>query len=263
MKLIVADLDGTLILKQEITDQTKETIKRLKEKGFLFTIATGRHFHAAQAYVEMFNVNLPVICSNGAFIYDYHKKEILHQQLIDPSVVSIVMKYCDDVGVDFLVYTTQAIYATEQAKQKLMSRIGDVRVNVKKRSELDEITAQGVVKVLVIEDDESKRTILKKRLDHEPTIKYVQSQPSFLDIGHKLSEKGNALVRLAQYLHVSLADIFAIGDQENDISMIQNAGMGVAMGDGEASLLQVADYITKTFHEDGFSDAVKTLIFKE
>lgn len=260
MKLIVADLDGTLVLKQETTQQTKKTIHVLKEKGYLFTIATGRHYHAAQPFVEMFDVDLPVICSNGAFIYDYKKKEVLHQQLIEEKVVSWVMKACDEVGVDFLVYTTQAIYATERAKQKLMARLGDVKVHVKERNELDQITSQGVVKVLVIEDEEYKRNSLRMKLNQEPTIKYVQSQPAFLDIGHKLSEKGNALVILSNILHIDLQDILAIGDQENDISMIKHAGVGVAMGDGEPLLLDVADFITKSFHEEGFSYAIKHFI---
>lgn len=263
MKLIVADLDGTLVLKQETTEKTKTTIHALKEKGYLFTIATGRHYHAAQPFVEMFDVQLPVICSNGAFIYDYQKKEVLHQQLIDEDVVSRVMQRCDEVEVDFLVYTTQAIYATQRAKQKLMSRIGDVKVTVKERHELNLVTSQGVVKVLVIEDDENKRTLLKSKLDKESTIKYVQSQPAFLDIGHKLSEKGNALKILAQYLEIPIHEIFAIGDQENDISMIQHAGVGVAMGDGDEALLKVADFVTKSFHEEGFSFAIEHIIFNQ
>ncbi len=262
MKLIVADLDGTLVLKQLTTEKTKETIKTIKQKGFLFTVATGRHYHAAQSFIEMFDVDLPVICSNGAFIYDFKKKEILHQQLIEERVVSRIMKACDEVGVDFLVYTTQAIYATDRAKQKLMARIGDVRVQVKDRYELDHVTSEGVVKVLVIEDEDIKRMTLKKKLDSEPTVKYVQSQPSFLDIGHKLSEKGNALAILAKHLGIEQHEILAIGDQENDISMIKYAGIGVAMGDGEPTLLEVADFITTSFDDEGFSHAIETLIFK-
>ena len=61
-------------------------------------------------------------------------------------------------------------------------------------------------------------------------------------------------------MSVDIKDVLAIGDQENDISMIKYAGIGVAMGDGEESLLKVADFVTKPFHEEGFNFAVEQLI---
>ena len=88
----------------------------------------------------------------------------------------------------------------------------------------------------------------------------VYNQPTFLDIGHVLSTKGRALSLLAKHLCISLKDVIAIGDQENDISMIEAAGIGIAMGDGQEMLKKKADYITSPFHENGFTKAINDLL---
>jgi len=263
MKLIIADLDGTLVHQQKITDKTKETIKKLKDAGHMFTIATGRHMHATKEIARQLNVLYPVICTNGAFIYDFNKDVVIHEQTIDSATVLEVMTFCDNKEIDYLLYTTKGIIATNVSRQKLVQRIGTFEAVVVPLDEMNRHIQLGVIKILVIDDDIAHIKTLKNYLDDLTELHYVQSQPSFLDIGHYLSTKGNALKKLTQYLNINLEDVLAIGDQENDISMIEVAGIGVAMGNGQEALKKAADFITKTYDEDGFAHAIDVHIFNK
>jgi Cof subfamily protein (haloacid dehalogenase superfamily) len=263
MKMIIADLDGTLVLKKQVTQKTIETIKKIKEEGHLFTIATGRHMNATREMVRLFDVHLPVICGNGSIIYDFNQEKIIFQQTILDETVLSIMTLCDLYGVDFLLYTTKDIVATKKAADKLMSRIGSFDVKLVERSELESFITLGVIKVLVIDERVDVIESLKKALNPKKDIHYVQSQTAFLDIGHVLSTKGRALKILAEQLQMNMKNVIAIGDQENDISMIETAGFGISMGDGDEALKKSADYITQSFHDEGFFEAMKNLVLKK
>ena len=260
MKMIIADLDGTLVSKKEVTNETKETIHALKQSGHLFTIATGRHMDATKDMVDLFDVHLPVICGNGSIIYDFDAQKIIHKQTILDKTVLDIMSLCDIYNVDFLMYTTKDIVTTHEGYHKLSSKIGDFKVKVVNRKMLGDFIHLGVIKILVIDERDDVIEDMKKRLDIYKDLHYVQSQPTFLDIGHVLSTKGRALSLLAKHLCISLKDVIAIGDQENDISMIEAAGIGIAMGDGQEMLKKKADYITSPFHENGFTKAINDLL---
>ena len=261
MKLVVADLDGTLIYKKKISEVTKQTILKLKKEGYLFTLATGRHKDAVKPIYEELNIDLPVICANGAFMYDFKKKKVIHQEVIEEEVVRQLLSVCDYYEVDYLLYTTESVVSAPRAKQNLINRIGAFNSIVVKPGELKNFIKCGIIKILVIESDEKRLRTLKEALKEFKGIQSLQSQPSFLDIGSIFASKGRALERLAVYLDVSLSEVVAIGDQENDLSMIQRAGLGIAMGNGQEMLKEKASFVTKNFDEDGFSYAIDRFIF--
>jgi Cof subfamily protein (haloacid dehalogenase superfamily) len=262
MKLIIADLDGTLVEKKQVSDQTKKTLKKLKEQGYLFTIATGRHMVATKELAEILEIDLPVICGNGAIIYDYKKDEIINQEVLDPKTVESIMDLCFDHKVSFLMYTTKYVVATEEAKDKIHAQIGYFDTHVVKKEQLKDYIDIGVFKILAIDEHHEKLMHIKKELSYLNDIHMVQSRPIFLDIGHKDTNKGNTIKHLAKLLDVNIEDVLAIGDQENDITMIQTAGIGVAMGNGHIELKRVADEITDTYEQDGFTKAIEKHIFK-
>lgn len=263
MKLVVADLDGTLIHSKGFTKETIKTVKKLQEQGVIFTIATGRHILTAKDYVKELDVKYPVIYSNGAYIYDHVNHNVIHKALIDKITALKTMEVCRKHNLDFIIYTVDNIYATKRSRDKLISKVGKYDLEVVSEEELKSCVGNGVIKILVFDDDVERikeaRLILSQIKDVYP----IQSSRSYIDIGHHSVNKGNALSILAKYLNVSLEDCMAIGDQENDLQMIQVAGVGVAMGDGNPLLKDEADYITKSIEEDGFAFAVDRYILKK
>jgi Cof subfamily protein (haloacid dehalogenase superfamily) len=263
MKLIVADLDGTLIHRSKFSDKTLETIIELQHSEHLFTLATGRHLNATREIAKKLNIKYPVICSNGAIIYDFKEEKFLFQKTIESDTAIEVIRLCESLALDYLVYTTTIIYAgTPRAYKNFTARVGTFNVKELEHQDFDELKTQGVTKILVIENQQALLDQLKNKLSKYIKLSYVQSQPTFLDIGHKDANKGNALNILASYLKVSREECVAIGDQENDMSMIEFAGIGIAMGSGKTELKEMADFVTKPFEEDGFTYAMNQLIFK-
>ncbi len=262
MKYIIADLDGTLVHKEHISNQTLETIKYLQENNIFFSIATGRHIEAARHIIEQFNIKHPVICSNGGLIYDYQNEKLLYRNQIETDYVQKVIDICSSYTADFLLYTTKRIVSTKHANEHLKAKIGKYNGEIVELNELNQFFDEGIVKILVIEDDLSKLNEIKQKLSKLSEISYVQSQPFFIDIGHKGSSKGNALTHLAEILEFDLKDAITIGDQENDISMIEVAGIGVSMGNGTKDLKEKANFITAAFEDDGFSYAIRELLIK-
>lgn len=263
MKLIVADLDGTLLHKKNISSQTIDTINKLKDQGYLFTLATGRHMQATKPFIEQLNIDLPVICTNGAFIYDYQQQHIIHQETIPMNIVESTLQLLNQYNLDYLIYTTSHIVSTQRSKEKLEQRIGQVNSKVITHETLKEEIEQGVLKILVIDERDDMIHHIKKMLNLESSLNMVQSQKAFLDIGFYKASKGRALTILAKYLAIDLSDILAIGDQENDISMIEVSGVGVAMGQGDEVLKSKANFITKSFNDEGFTYAINELILSK
>ena len=263
MKLIIADLDGTIVEKKQVSDQTRETLKKLKEQGYLFTIATGRHMVATKALAETLEVDLPVICGNGAIIYDFKKDEIMSKEVLDPKTVHQIMDLCFEQNISFLMYTTKYVVSTKEAKDKIHAQIGYFDTHVVKKDQLKEYIDIGVFKILAIDDNHQKLMDIKQKLSVLSDISMVQSRPIFLDIGHHQTNKGRTILKLANLLNIDIKDVLAIGDQENDIEMIKTAGLGIAMGNGHKNLKSVADDITDTYDQDGFTKAIEKHIFKK
>lgn len=262
MKLVIADLDGTLVHKQYVSNETLRTIKKLREQGIMFTIATGRHMVATKELVERLEVDLPVICGNGAIIYDFKNNEIIHQEVLPESILHRIIDRCFEEDLDFLMYTTKDVVATKQAAIKIHEKIGVFDTHIVEKSELKDYIKTGVFKILVIDDTIEKIKTLKQFLLDAKGISMVQSRPFFLDIGHHLSHKGRTVLKLSDLLHVDIQDVLAIGDQENDITMIKIAGLGISMGNGHVDLKKVADDITDTYDNEGFTKAMKKHVLK-
>lgn len=263
MKLIIADLDGTLISKQQMSDSTKQTVQKLKEQGYLFTLATGRHKDATRRVAGELKVDLPVICTNGAFIYDFKTEKVIHQDTIDAISVKKVLDILNEQKSSYLLYTTKSIVSNQTSKDKLAGRIGSFESLVVSEEKLLDYLPLGLLKILIIENDDIKFKQLRDKLSTLESVYVLSSQPSFIDVGNKVANKGRALEILSTYLGITLEEVLSIGDQENDLTMIQKAGIGVSMGDGEQALKEAADFITKPFIEDGFTYAINKFIFKE
>lgn len=262
MKMILSDLDGTLEHKGTISPESLEAIKKLQETGYIFTIATGRHFKAGLKVAKSLDIKYPVIFSNGAYIYDVYNDVVIQKTYIEDSVLKKAFKICDKHNLNYLLYTDEEIVATVQSRKMLIDRIGSFEVKLLSKEEMKVLNGN-ILKLLIIENDVELLNNAKAELKTLSGVSVVQSQNEFLDIGSNKTNKGKALKFLADYLNVPIDECMAIGDQENDLTMIQTAGLGVAIGDGAEKLKEAADFVTKPFNENGFSFAINCKIFNK
>jgi len=264
MKLIISDLDGTMIHRSEYSKKTLETVEKLKNTKHTFTIATGRHLNATRNIVKTFGIKHPVICSNGAVIYDFNEEKVLFQRSLSIDTAFKIIDICESLNIGYLIYTTKIIYAgTQKAYEAFSSKVGTFNVTQLENEGMDSLVKQGMTKILVIEDNQDLLDQLKEKLNQFTDISFVQSQPSFLDIGHKDSNKGDALLRLKKMFNKDFEMTIAIGDQENDLKMIEVADIGIAIGSGHDHLKEKADFVTQTYDNDGFSFAMHQYILNK
>lgn len=255
-KMVVADLDGTLVHNKKVSAKTIETINKLKEQNIIFTVATGRHLQTATPILEQLGVKGPIITVNGSMIVDSTtKKEISSFTLPDEKVMELI-KLCKKMKLRYVISTTKEVIGEQNSIDSLLHVISKDAANYIRVCTFNEILESindNVLKLLIIEEQEENRKVILEEVKKVKNIDYLFSHETFIDCISKDISKGKALESLAAYHGLKMSEIIAIGDQENDIEMIKKAGLGVAMGNAINKAKFVADFITSDVRDDGFT----------
>lgn len=263
IRLVAIDLDDTLLRHDlTISDKTLDIITKIKDKGILVTVATGRMPLSAHRFLEQLDIRIPVIACHGAIIRHNVSGEILYRKVIESSLVADVVKRILADGLHCQIYIRDEIYTADLQKwEKYCKRVSSFQPI---EADLLEVIAQekeGAEKVLVIGEDE---LVCSKYEEYKPIyqdlIHITTSKPSFLEMSNKEVNKGAAVAFLAEKYRISREEVFAIGDGLNDLEMITYAGIGVAMGNGHPDLQEAACYVTGTNDEDGVAEALSKFV---
>ena len=265
-QLIVLDLDGTLLNNQHrINKETKDFIINLND-NIKIVIATGRTYTAAKRYHNELNLKTPLISCNGAFIYNPIYKKTIFGHSINKANLNKIFNILLKNDTFFQFYTADTIYSTEvkyllsdwinqnkylSKKDKINIVIIDNPINT-----LNNLN-QPIFKVLAIEENKEKN---KKLLNELKTLKNIEIVSSFengIDIMTSNINKGTALEFVANYLKIPISQTLAIGDNNNDASMLKKASIGIAMENATILAKKNADYITTSNEFNGVLNALK------
>ncbi|GAF23757.1 promiscuous sugar phosphatase YidA, haloacid dehalogenase-like phosphatase family [Bacillus sp. JCM 19047] len=262
-KLIAIDMDGTLLNDQHhVTPGVKAALQEAKAAGVTVVLCTGRPLGGVTRYLkelELTDEDDYVIAYNGSLVQNTHTNE---------NVVSLTLHYEDLLELSATAEALQTpMHFFDQAKLYTFNKdvspytiyesyVTQVPLSFRTKEELDKDIV--IPKVMFIDEpnrlEETKAAIpasLKERYE------MVQSAPFFLEILHPEASKGNAVKQLAGKLGITREEVMCIGDNGNDLSMIQFAGCGVAMENAIPELKEAADYITKSNNEDGVAHAIR------
>ena len=277
-KLVAIDLDGTMLNQYGIiTEKTKKAISKVQEKGVEVMIASGRAITSVKRFSKEINSNKYFISGNGAITYDIKNNKILYENILSKTKALKIIKICEENSIYYNVYTENGIIAKnlsyntlyyykdnltkpdenrthinivenvydyfEQREEKILKiMICDEHKTVfnsivRKLKELSEIE--------VLEVSHMSRKIIKQGTD-EIALEYFYTEVSAKDV-----DKWNALEEIMGLMNISKEEVVTIGDNANDLKMITNAGLGVAMGESAPYVKQSADIIAPTNDEDG------------
>lgn len=277
-KLVAIDLDGTMLNQYGIiTEKTKKAISKAQEKGVEVMIASGRAITSVKRFSKEINSNKYFISGNGAITYDIKNNKILYENILSKTKALKIIKICEENSIYYNVYTENGIIAKnlsyntlyyykdnltkpdenrthinivdnvydyfEQREEKILKiMICDEHKTVfnsivRKLKELSEIE--------VLEVSHMSRKIIKQGTD-EIALEYFYTEVSAKDV-----DKWNALEEIIKLMNISKEEVVTIGDNANDLKMITNAGLGVAMGESAPYVKQSADIIAPTNDEDG------------
>lgn len=247
IKLIVADLDGTLLHYDKSLDRNIKSV--LIEKNVPLTFASGRNVHIIQDYIKELNITLPYITNNGAnmFLGD----TCIYECPIDSSELKTCLNMLVENEVAFLAYTNETIYSVgsqeglDGFKKRLIGKC-----EIIDDANIEDIVSESIFKVVMIHPNMEK---IKNQLNSvcDKTL-CMQSEGIIYTLTNKDSTKGKTLLKLLKYLDMEPSSVLAFGDNYNDISMFEVAD-GVAVENAQESLKEVAKYLTKSNEDDGVS----------
>lgn len=255
--LLCTDLDDTLLTTdKKISEDNKRMIEYFKAEGGMFSFATGRILHGARIMMKYAEPNVPMICFNGAAVYDHIKDEILWKLELGDDAVE-VMEFVDknmpfsglEVCTDRELFICKTNMIVEEHKRHEQLNDNYADYHDVPRPWIKALFMQNADKIDIVRDAIGKSEFTKR-------FDFIQSSPQYYELLPKNASKGNALLKLAQLLNVPIERVIAIGDNENDISMIKAAGIGIAVANAIPALKEEADFITV----DNNSSAVATVI---
>ncbi|OEG00117.1 hypothetical protein BHF71_06215 [Vulcanibacillus modesticaldus] len=266
-KLVAIDLDDTLLADDlKISPQTIKAIQESVKKGVIVTLATGRMYQSAVKYAKQIELNVPIITYQGAYVKNVLDDEVLYQRFLPSDIAIDIIKKLKVKNKVIQVYLNDELYV-EAEHEYIINYSKASGVNYHIVDDLIELINQSKedpIKVLTI--DEPKE--IKKMLEEfnqifQKEINITISKPFFLEFTHKEATKGQAIKYLANLKGINLEEVIAIGDSYNDKDMIEIAGLGVAMSNGNPDIKKIADYVTKTNNDHGVWEVLQKFILKE
>ncbi|BBQ84768.1 pyridoxal phosphatase [Klebsiella sp. WP7-S18-CRE-02] len=266
-RVIALDLDGTLLTpKKTLLPSSLEALNRAKAAGYHLMIVTGRHHVAIHPFYQALALDTPAICCNGTYLYDYQAKKVLDadpmpvdkaQQLIallDEHKVHGLM-YVDDTMM--YQYPTGHVVRTSNWAQSLpeAQRPSFTQVDSLAQAARE---VKNVWKFALTDEDGEKLQNFAKHVEQTLQLECEWSWHDQVDIARQGNSKGNRLTQFITAQGWSMRDVVAFGDNFNDISMLEAAGTGVAMGNADDAVKARANVVIGDNTTDAIADYINT-----
>ncbi len=265
-KLVAVDLDGTLLTSsRQLSDETIDAVKYAKSKGVKIVLCTGRPLIGIKDLLKKLNLEDPgdyAITFNGALIQDISKNEAIYHVFLDKNDIKNIYIFSLLNNLHMHFYDTNTLYTPNTNISKwTISEAFNCNIPIQ-YTNIEDIGENFFCSKAMIIDDPEKLDINENKIKSNFGDNYtvIRSSPHFYEILNKQTDKAQGLNKLANYLNLKQEEIIAIGDHENDLSMIKYAGLGVAMGNALDSVKEIADEITLSNDENGVAYIIKKYI---
>ena len=260
IKLVVTDIDGTIADKDaNISQKVRTSIEKLKAKGIKVVLATGRMFRATYPVLEDLKLDTPIISYQGGLVKEFYgEQKVLYSKNTDKTLAHEIIDYFRSKNIHINIYVNDVLYV-EKEDEYIKKYIENRNIVYSVADDLKKTDMNGLHKVLGIDKDPQKIIDATEELKekYKDKLYIIRSTPHYCEVSNPEASKAAALCFLRDYWGFKPDEVLAIGDQDNDIDMIEAAGVGVAMGNGTPMLKKAADFITKSVDEDGFSLAME------
>ena len=277
IRIIALDLDGTLLDSQKrLSDANRCALEEATAKGILIVPTKGRFFGMMPQVIRDLPFVRYAITINGAQVYDRATYTAIVRDEIPLDMALKLMRLLDNYDVIYDCYRSNwgwmteslqakaADYATDAHYLKMIREFRNPVADLKEH--LLRTAADGnVQKIMLFARNEPAgesvtNTIIKAVNEQFPDIKVTASTWNNLEFNIATAHKGNALKRFAEHLGLTLDNCMALGDGMNDLTMIQAAGLGVAMANAHPRVLAAADQVTLSNDEDGVANAIRNML---
>lgn len=260
IKLIALDVDGTIMDRNfKISEKVKSTVKRAINKGIYVLIATGRMYSATVPIAKELGLKTPLIVYQGGLVQEFFQSDkILLHHTLSPEISTQLLKDLRSYGIQINAYIDDNLYA--EALSPILKEYASKRnIPYFMVNNLEEFGILTPTKILALDYDvnlvDRVRTELKEK--YKGLVNITKSTPNFCEFVNNKCSKANSILFLAEKWGINQSQIMAIGDQENDREMLEIAEIGVAMGDGDSVLKEMADFVTGSVENNGAAFAIE------
>ena len=283
-KLIAIDLDGTMLNSYGVvTENTKNAIKRTIQKGIDIIIASGRPIDSIKTIANEIGSKNYFIAGNGALIYDIQKDENLYENYLNKEKVLEIIRMCEENSILYNVYTDKTIlakalkynvlYYYKENLKKPEDKQTHINIVENMYDYISKMNEEKFLKITICDENKSVFQSIIKKLNEIENIevldvshmsrKVIQQGTEeipieyyYTEISSKNVDKWYAIEYLISKLNIEKEEVITIGDNMNDKKMIEEAGLGIAMGQSSPLIKEVADDITSSNEEDGVATAL-------
>jgi len=258
---VLADVDGTLVTRDKVlTERARRAVQQLRERGIAFTITSGRPPFGMRMLVGPLGLTLPMAAFNGGAIVR-PDLAVLDERLLPASLLPDLIDRIRAHGLDVFVFRSRDWFVRSldapRARRETSTLQQPPRVVASFEGVMD-----GVVKVVGVSDDHPRVAACEAAVQqaYGAQVSAARSQPYYLDVTSPTANKGVVIERLSGYIQIPLDRIAAIGDQPNDVLMFERAGLSIAMGNASDEVKRRATFVTTSFADEGFANAIEQII---
>ena len=253
---VVADVDGTLVTRDKVlTDRAIAAVTRLRERGIVFTICSGRSPQGMRSLVEPLGLTMPMAGFNGGVIF-LPDLSVLDARSMPDYVVPAIVEAIEAYGLDVWIYTATDWFVRSADAWRVDREAATCQTQPTVVTTFTGIV--GAVKIVGVSHDHDKVAACEVALQQTfgTQVSAGRAQPCYLDVTHPTANKGTIVDRLARYLKIPVEAIATIGDQPTDVLMFKRSGLSVAMGNASADVQKQATHVTTSYDDEGFANAV-------
>lgn len=287
-KLVAIDLDGTLLNSfGEVSTNTRNALLNAKNKGVEIVLSSGRTIDSVKNLAIELGVDNYLISGNGAVVYDIQKEEIIYNQFLSKEKILEIIKICEENSFYYNIYTETEIvtkslsfnvlfYYNENLKKPEEKRtkinvVSDIEKYIKEYDkerflkiticEKDKFIFNSILrKISQIKDLDILETEFMSRKKVRNGSDFIPIEYYYTEITNKNVNKWTALEFLMEKLNIKKEEIVAIGDNMNDKEMIENAGLGVVMGNSNPQMKEIGNVIVSDNNSEGVCEAIEKYI---
>lgn len=289
-KLVAIDLDGTLLNSYgEVSENTKKVLQEAKKRGVEIILSSGRPISSTESMALELGVDNYLISGNGAAVYDIKRQEIIYDRFLTKEQVLDIAKLCEENSFFYNVYTEDEVIASSLNYNVLFYHKENVKKVEERRTHINVVQniaeyieqsgKERFLKITVCDESQFIFNRIMKRLKEINGIdvlevaymsrKTIKDGTDDVDIKYYYTEitnqnvnKWTAIQFLLNKLNIKENEVMAIGDNMNDKEMIQEAGLGVVMGNSNPKMKEIADAIVADNNSEGVLEAFNKFILK-
>lgn len=269
IKLVAIDLDGTLLNgKKEISPANKEAIAKAKAKGVKIVLCTGRPLSAIHPFLSELNLEEAgdySVTFNGGLVQRNDTGEIIEKNNLEFSDIETLMHIAEELDLPLDVLSEEKVYhlPTSKTRESLYATMNPLLTHLS--VEASDLDPERLYNKAVIGYEQAflDEQILKIPTEIRERFEVIKSRDMLLEFMPKGVTKAYGLSLLARDLGLKPENVMGLGDEENDLSMVTYAGVGVAMGNAIDELKAAADFVTLTNEEDGVAHAIEKYVLNE